>query len=329
VSLDLSIIIVNWKSSEFVRECVNSICQQTAELSYEIIVIDNASFDGCDEVLRKDHPEVTYIQSQNNLGFAKANNQAFAAARGASLLFLNPDTKIIGPAILRLHEALNKLPKAGAVGARLLNGDGSLQTSCIQAFPTLMNQVLDSAFLRHLWPKLGLWGMAPLFCPGGTPQEVDMISGACLMVQRSVFEDIGGFSEEYAMYVEDADLCMKAQSAGWKNYYVPEANVIHFGGNSSQQAGSNFSAVMIRESIWQFLCKSRGKFYGFSALCRLGVIGVLLIFQPLFRRHSWIGSFRKWMAILRWSLKRDTVRMPQPLAGWRSDGGRALVARQQ
>src|SRR5271170_2135321 len=245
---ELSVIIVNWNSAEFVCGCIRSIRQHTTGLICEIIVIDNASYDGCDKVLQVDDLGVTYLQSDRNLGFAKANNLAFEASRGTSLLFLNPDTEVVGPAILTLYRALHQLPAAGVVGSKLLNHDGSLQKSCIQSFPTILNQVLDSEYLVRKWPRSKLWGMAPLYRPTDHPEVVEMISGACLMLKREVFQKVGRFSEDYFMYTEDADLCYKVCRAGWKNYYVPEASVVHFGGGSSKQAVSNFSAIIMRES---------------------------------------------------------------------------------
>jgi N-acetylglucosaminyl-diphospho-decaprenol L-rhamnosyltransferase len=156
--LNLSIIVVNWNSAQFVLRCVDSIRSTTAGLSYEILVVDNASFDGCDKLLKEHASDVIYIQSAKNLGFAHANNYAFRASRGLSLLFLNPDTEIVDSAIAILHNALERLPMAGAVGARLLNSDRSLQTSCIQSFPTILNQALDSDYFRKKWPQSALWG---------------------------------------------------------------------------------------------------------------------------------------------------------------------------
>jgi GT2 family glycosyltransferase len=308
---ELSIIVVNWNSAEFVRRCVDSIRKQTTGLTYEILVVDNASFDGCEQVLQKHAPEVMYIQSDKNLGFAKANNYAFQAARGTSLLFLNPDTEIVGTAIALLYRALQQLPGAGAVGARLLNADGSLQTSCIQSFPTILNQALDSEYLRRKWPESMLWGTRPLLHEDGLPEEVEAICGACLMIKTDVFERIGGFSEDYFMYAEDMDLCYKVQKAGYKNYYVPESGVIHFGGSSSKQAPSNFSTVMMRESISQFLRKTRGRLceIGYrllmflSAVCRLTFLMIYLLVQRLCHRRGSSGaSLRKWWAILVWTL---------------------------
>jgi GT2 family glycosyltransferase len=310
-SLDLSIIVINWNSAAFVHKCVNSIRQQAPNLTYEIIVLDNASFDGCDKLLKTDAPDVAYIQSDKNLGFAKANNHAFRASRGTSLLFLNPDTEIVGPAIGILHRTLQRLSTAGAVGARLLNADGSLQTSCIQAFPTILNQALDCGYLRKKWPGSVLWGTRPLLHDHGIAEEVEAISGACLMIKRDVFKRVGGFSENYFMYAEDMDLCYKIRKAGYKNYYVPEVKVIHFGGGSSKQVPSNFSIVLMRESIWRFLRSTRGDLYGmgyrfsmlFSALCRLVLLSFsLLVGRLCHRRQLSDAALRKWWAVLRWSL---------------------------
>jgi N-acetylglucosaminyl-diphospho-decaprenol L-rhamnosyltransferase len=313
-SRDLSIIIVNWNSAEFVRKCIRSIIESTSEINYEILVIDNASFDGCDEVLREFGPNVKYIQSEKNLGFSKANNLAAQASSGAGLLFLNPDTQVVGEAINVLHRALHSLPSVGAVGARLLNSDGSLQTSCIQAFPTILNQFIDSDFLRGLTSRSKLWGMDALFAEKSFPMEVDAISGACLLVKREVFEEVGGFSADFFMYAEDIDISHKLKHAGRRNYYIPSASLIHFGGGSSRGAFSKFSAVMTRESTWRFLQKSRGQAYALgyrismwlSASVRLSLLIVAFPIQKLLGRNpSWETSFRKWQAILSWSVNGE------------------------
>src|SRR5262249_2706071 len=158
-------------------------------------------------------------QSKKNLGFAGANNAAFAHSRGRNVLFLNPDTEVMGNALSVMCSALDAIPDAGGVGCTLLNSDLSLQTSCIQAFPSILNQTLDFDFLQHLFPKSTLWGMRPLYAPAGPAVTVDIISGACLMVRRITFEQVGQFSTDYFMYAEDMDLCYKFTLAGWRNYF--------------------------------------------------------------------------------------------------------------
>jgi GT2 family glycosyltransferase len=314
---DLSIIIVNWNSKEYLRRCIESILLWTTNITYEIVVIDGASFDGCGEMLNECFPQVRFIQSETNVGFAKANNCAFRKSYGRYILFLNPDTELVSPAANIMYDFIRKTPNAGAIGCKLLNADKTVQTSCIQSFPTLLNQFLDSELLRTCWPKSPLWGNATLFDDQTGAREVDGIVGACIMVERSFFEKVGLFSEEYFMYAEDLDLCYKMNKAGRINYYLSDATIIHFGGGSSEKAPSDFSSVMMRESVWRMLKKTRGNIYGVayrvstmvSSITRLIVLAALF---PLHRTQrgekSWIGSFRKWKTILTWSLGLKKLR---------------------
>lgn len=310
--MDLSIIIVNWNSNGYLRKCVASILAETRGLEFEIIIIDSASFDGSEEMVRREYPQVKFIQSEENLGFSKSNNLAFRSATGEFVLFLNPDTEVVGSAIAALCQALKTESKAGAVAAKLLNSDGTLQTSCIQAFPTILNQLFCAEALRRQFPRSRMWGMAPLFESGTKPVTVEAISGACVMLPRRLLETIGVFSEDYFMYAEDIDLSYKVWKAGYKCYYVPTATVIHHGGGSSQGAGSNFSSVMMRESAWRFFRKTRGKCYSLAyrastmmtALLRLALLVILFpARQARGYQAGWWASFRKWNAILSWSIR--------------------------
>lgn len=308
---DLSIIIVNWNSKEYLRKCIESILLWTNNIAYEIVVIDGASFDGCGEMLEQRFPEVRFIQSEKNVGFSKANNIAFRESRGRYILFLNPDTELIAPAVNILFDYIQKEPNAGVVGCKLLNADRTVQTSCLQAFPTILNQFLDSEILRSLWPGSPLWGNAPLFSTGRRPQEVEALAGACILVKRSLFENVGLFSEDYFMYAEDLDLCYKIKQAGYTNYYIPDATVIHFGGGSTEKSPSDFSVVMTRESIWRLMRKTRGTVYGltYRVSTLISAVGRLVLLMALFPLHfirggveSWKGSLKKWQAILTWSV---------------------------
>ncbi|WP_442496790.1 glycosyltransferase family 2 protein [Methylobacter sp. sgz302048] len=314
--MDLSIIIVNWNSKDYLQKCIASVFAWTSNIDFEIVVIDSASYDGADEMLKRCYPQVRFIQSDLNLGFAKANNVAFRESTGRYVLFLNPDTELIGPAINILFDAVQMLPKAGAVGCKLLNADRSVQTSCIQAFPTILNQMLSSEYLRFLFPRSSLWGMNSLFGAKNEPAKVDMISGACLMLRRSVFEQAGLFSEDYFMYAEDLELCYKIRQIGYSNYYIPTASVIHFGGGSTEKGPSEFSVVMARESLWRYMKKNRGNIYGsaYRASIAVSAIGRLLVLVILLPLHclrqsepSWNSSLKKWWTILAWSLGLKTA----------------------
>lgn len=312
ICMDISIIIINWKSAHFVQRCLETIYRDMDTLESEIIVIDNASNDDCGTMLLHQYPHVRFIQSNDNLGFAEANNLAYMHSRGKTLLFLNPDTEIVGQAISTMHRLLWETANAGAIGCTLLNTDGSLQTSCIQAFPTILNQVLDTEAIRRRFPLLPLWGGRPLFERREIPVPVEVVSGACLMVKRQLFESVGHFSTEYFMYVEDVDLCYKIRTAGFIVYYTASASVVHHGGGSSKQRECNhFAAVVMREALFRFMMKYHGKLYGY--LYRLAMSGVAFsriilivsIMGLLPRRPSrdvYKISLGKWINIFSWSL---------------------------
>jgi GT2 family glycosyltransferase len=313
--MDLSIIIVNWNSTDYLRRCIGSIVTHAHGIEYEIIVVDSASFDGCGEMLRQHFPEVRFIQSERNIGFARSNNLGANRAQGRVLLFLNPDTEMYAPAIATLYRQFRSLPNAGVAGCRLLNSDGSLQTSCVQRLPTVLNQILDVGVLQQWFPRVGLLMTAATFGNETKPVEVEAVSGACLMIERAVFRQVGDFSTDYFMYGEDLDLCYKAKQVGYRNYYVPGAVITHHGGGSSRQARSAFSDVMIRESVSRFLGKSRGQWYrkcyrvALTATSGARLLMLALLYPTYLMRgrsREWSTAKQKWTAILRWGLGRET-----------------------
>jgi GT2 family glycosyltransferase len=307
--MDLSIIIVNWNSKNYVRQCLRSLSKHHPTAELEIIVVDSGSFDGCDVMLAAEFPSVIYIQSPTNIGFARANNLGARHATGRHLLLLNPDTEFFEDSLSVMLACLERLPRAGALGCRLLNANHTLQTSCVQSYPTVLNQLLDSEYLRQMVPRSWLWGMQPLYNDSVDPIEAEAISGACVLLRRERFESVGGFTETYFMYGEDLDLSYKLHLAGYVNYHVPTTYLVHFGGGSSRQAASNFSTVMMRESVHRFMRLHRGRFSALSfrlttsvaALARLLLILPLMLFGDRMVRHG-SDSLRKWAAIFKWSL---------------------------
>ena len=309
--VDLSIIIVNWNSAGLLRKCLTSIYDNVRDVGFEVLVVDNASYDGCKELIDSQYPDVRFFQNERNVGFAQANNGAVHLAKGATLLFLNSDTEVIGPAVQRMFTCINANPAAGAVGAKLLNSDGSVQSSCLQAFPSLLNQFLDAAYLRSVFPGWSLWGNGVLFrdCPDAV--AVDGIVGACLMIRKAVFEELGGFHDQFFMYVEDMDLCYRLRAAGRTNYYLGTATIIHHGGQSSDaQPDKQFAAVMMRESVRSFLRIHRGPLYGtlyqcstaVAAVCRLAALSVALLLPAgSEHRNSVRRALAKWRRILYWT----------------------------
>lgn len=285
LSMDLSIILVNWNSMNYLRECIPSVYEWTHGISFEIIVVDNASPEGNVDALKSEFPQIRLIKSSENVGFAGANNIGFVESGGRNILFLNPDTKLISRAINVMFERLQSLPNAGIVGCKQLNGDLSIQTSSILMFPTIANQVLQSEYLRLRWPGFRLWDISPLFARDAKPAEVQAISGACMMVKREVFEKVGMFSEEYFMYAEDMDLCYKVRQAGLTNYCVSEAEIIHYAGKSSNP---EWATIMKLKAELRFSTKFRGRFYGF--LFRVALAINALVRTSIARMFSFFGD---------------------------------------
>jgi N-acetylglucosaminyl-diphospho-decaprenol L-rhamnosyltransferase len=320
--LDLSIVIVNWHSADYVRACVDSLVAQTSAVSYEVVVVDNASYDDCEQQLARTHPGVVFVQSAENVGFGGANNLGARQSRGRVLLFLNPDTEVRDGAIDRLHAHVAGMSNAGVVGCRLLNTDGSLQTSCVQALPTVLNQLLDLDVLRRLLPRASLWRTEALFAPGsGRPVPVEAVSGACMMVRREVFASMGGFSPAFFMYGEDLDLCARVSRAGFTNAYAGDCEVVHHGGGSSRKMPSTFSVIMMCESVALLIRRSRGRGAGqlyrvaltIAASLRLAMLAVTIPLWLISRRTgAWLGAGRKWLAVLGWGLGLNRSVAPPP-----------------
>lgn len=307
---------MNWNSIDYLRECIASVYQYTRGISFEIVVIDNAS-PARDDVdsLKQLFGNVVCVKSPENMGFSKANNLGYRHSSGEYLLFLNPDTKLQNPAINIMLETMKSLQDAAIVGCKLLNTDLSIQTSCIQKFPTVTNQLLDFEALHRLWPACYLWDIAPLFSVDTKPAKVEVVSGACILVKRDVFERIGLFSEDYFMYADDIDLCYKARQIGLANYYVGKALVIHHGGGSSQRRKvDHWATIMKFRAMQRFCVKRRGAVYasvfrlaiGGAALARLFVIALLLSFKKVTGDKSILcAAFGKWNAVLKWALGLD------------------------
>lgn len=309
-TVDLSIIIVNWNSKDYVAECIESVRRSVRILSHEIIVVDSGSFDGCGEMLAN-HPDVRFIQVAQNVGFGRANNIGAKQARGTVLLLLNPDTQVRGDAVETLYAHTISLANPGVVGCRLVNADTTLQTSCVQVIPTILNQLINVAILQRLFPTVGPLQTAMSFEDVDAPVPVEALSGACMMIRREAFESVDGFSKDYFMYGEDIDLCYKMRSLGRANYYCRDSEMLHHGGKSSGHKASRFSDVMVREAVYRFLRKTRGGAYGVayrialagSAVARLTLLVVVLpsvILPGAFR--TLYGMTSKWIGILRWAV---------------------------
>lgn len=310
--MTLSIICVNWNSLRYLRECLASVYTHTSGISFEIIVVDNASPEGGVDSLLQQFPDISIVKSSENLGFSRANNLGFLHSAGKHLLFLNPDTELANPAINIMLDQMREHVNPGIVGCTLLNSDLSIQTESIQKFPTIVNQVLDLEYFRLKWPHCRLWEIAPLFKDNAAPVKVEVIPGACMLIKREVFQQVGFFSEDYFMYAEDIDLNYKTRRAGFSSYYVGQAKIIHHGGKSTtQQRVSHWATVMKFRAMMTFYRKTRGQLYaalyrismGCAAVGRLAILGLMFPFGGIVWRRAQIqGASAKWGTVLKCAL---------------------------
>ena len=219
--IELSVIIVTYNTREMTLECLRVLMIALEGVRAEIFVIDNASNDGTAGAIRLAFPQAHIIANERNVGFGAANNQAMKVAGGEFFLLLNSDAFPAKNAIAALIDFLKNNPQAGVAGPRLLNADGTLQISC-HSFPTP-----TYAWLENLWLSRGYtcW-------PHDKELRVDFVVGACMLLRREVYEQIGGFDEEFFMYAEEADWQRRMQNERWEVVFVPNACVIHLGGAS-------------------------------------------------------------------------------------------------
>ena len=263
------------------------------------------------EKLAQRYPDVVFIQSDTNLGFARANNLAASKAKGRTLLFLNPDTKVLDRAIERLYSLYWVLPNCGVLGCKLLNKDGSFQDSSVLPFPTIVNAILDSRFLIKVFPMSKLWGWRKLCHTEDGVFEVEAVSGACMMIGASLFQELGRFSELFFMYSEDVDLCYRAHKMGFINYHASHVAVVHYGGGSSSSNHRTLTTARMRESKYKFFLTHRGRLaaLGFrtsmflAGACRMALI---LASWPLIfvlrKKYSPGSALAKWASVCAWSV---------------------------
>ncbi len=298
--MQLSILIVNWNTADYLLGCLEALYAHPPAAAFEVIVVDNASSDDSLAQLAVRYPQVTVVASELNLGFARANNRAAAAAQGAHLLLLNPDTRVAPGAIDHLLDYLSRQPRVGAVGPRLLNADGSLQPS-VERLPSLFREAWRLFHLDPLYPvsQYRLPGAAPM-----APRAVEVINGACLLLRRAALPPPGLFDEDYFVYSEEIDLCFRLRQAGWALHWAPAVVVTHFGGRSTGQAADAMFMELYRNKIL-FFRKRRGRLsaglYKLVLLLAAGTrfgLGQAARLLPGQRRERWLSLTRQYGQLL-------------------------------
>ena len=231
--LELSVIVVNWNVRDLLRECLASLAREMRlpRDSWEVIVVDNASGDGSVEMVRREFPDAVVLANGDNLGFGRANNQAFRMCRGRYVLLLNPDTVVKDHAIDRMMETMDGRPDVAALGCRLLNTDGTFQRWTGGSPPGLLNVTCHFLLLYRLIPARLM--PRPLYLETEPRQdlEVGWVSGACMLLRREAVGD-AIFDERFFLYGEDVELCDRLARGGWKVVYTPRASIVHHEGKS-------------------------------------------------------------------------------------------------
>lgn len=294
MTVDVSVIIVNWRVRDLLRQCLRSL-QSSAGIPAErlqVIVVDNDSRDGSVAMVTAEFPEVALIANPDNPGFGRANNQALPLCRGRYVLLLNPDTVVMDSAVLRMLERMEANPDVAAIGCRLTNADRSLQRWTGGAFPRLWNVASHYLFLDLLLPR-GLRA-PPLYLTHDAPTDIDVdwVSGACMMLRAAA---LGGtlFDPRFFMYGEDMELCHRLKLAGHRVLYSPAASIVHFQGASMKQQHGDVLLSALKGPR-QFYRQTRGEraLWWFDALTVAGFAMRCLLYNAA----SWIRPRRGFAA---------------------------------
>lgn len=266
--IDISIVILNFNTLQLTKLCLDSLVSSRMEnYQMEIIVCDNASADGTDQMVKKNFPNVIFIQNGKNVGFAAGNNPGIRRAKGRYILLLNSDTEVAQGAIAAMISFMDKHPDAGAGTCKLVLTDGSMDPACHRGFPSPWASFTYLSGLERILPKSRLFseyhqGYKDL----QTAHTVDSISGAFFLVRREVLDEVGLLDEEYFMYAEDIDWAYRIRQNGWNIWYVPDVTVLH---KKKQSGRANIlrarrvtTEIYFHKYNWLFYKKHYAKKYG-------------------------------------------------------------------
>jgi GT2 family glycosyltransferase len=285
----LSIIVVSWNTKPAILDCLRSIGEFPPSVTFEIIVVDNASIDGSVAAIRREFPQVIVLANGENRGFAVANNEGIAQAKGQYLLLLNPDTIVHRGALDSMVYFMDENADVGVCGPLLLNSDGTIQRS-VRRFPGFRAALYRNTFLQSAGFFRGQYRtyMMSDFAHDRT-MDVDQVMGAAFMTRRSVLDRIGLLDERFFMYYEEVDFCRRAKHTGWRVVFLPQARITHVGGASSDQAPVSID-VMRLTSLIAYFRKHRGILVtaAFNSVfkpaillhCLLRVVGGVLVYLP-------------------------------------------------
>ena len=298
----LSITIVTGGSKEMLRACLQSLLVENADTPAEIIIVDNATTNGCVEMLQTEFPALTLLLNTRRDGFAANQNRALRASQGRYILLLNDDTIVRPGALQTLCDYLDCNPQTGAVGCRLENPDGSLQKSCYK-FPTPARSWAENLFLVAAWPDHPRLGDYRKW-PHDRARDVDFVIGAAMLVRREVLDTVGFLDEGFFVYAEETDWCRRMRQNGWRVAFTPDATVVHYGGQSSADFKDRQFVEFTRNQM-RYIIKHHGPLGGLVYRCAMlagAVLRVAIWGAASFVRPARRATALLWWRILRWHL---------------------------
>jgi len=258
-SLKLSIIIVNYKSPDYLIRCLYSLKKNLKNVSHEVIVVDNESDEEMLGSFRQDFPETCFILNAENLGFSRAFNQGFKISKGEYILLLNNDTEVLPESLQIMLNIMNQHPKTGVLGCILVNSDQTIQESYGRE-SGLFSELIRKYYLNILYKKSAqIWSKSILKKIYSYDKDVDWICGACMMFKRKALVDVGLMDESFFMYYEDRDVCLQLKEKGWGVRFTSKTSIIHHHGISAAKMPIQ-SAKAYRQSQLYFFKKNYSYF---------------------------------------------------------------------
>lgn len=283
--MDLTVGIINWNTKDLLKDCLASIQRGKYLDIVNVVVVDNNSADGSQEMVKDAFPQVNLIENSSNVGYAAAANQILRSSETSYIFLLNSDTEILPGSMELLIDSMKQHPDAGVIGPLVLNPDDSVQYSC-RNFPSFADAMVH-AFLGAFSPSNPYSKRYKMVeCDRKNDREVDWVSGAAVCLRKDAVKSIDYFDEDFYMYVEDMDLCYRLRQAGWKVYYTPQAKVYHHVGQSSKQISMKM-IVEHQKSIYLFYSRlyNDKPWRYLKVLIAIGLFfrGLLLIFTERLR----------------------------------------------
>ena len=300
----VSVVIVSFNTREMTLSCIRSIIEQTTQHAYEIIIVDNNSRDGSPAAIRQEFPQVTLMEVRENLGFAGANNMAARHAHGQRLLLLNPDTVVLNGAIDEILAYADRTPEARLWGGRAVFPDGTVNASCWNDM-TLWSSLCRAIGLAWAFPKSRLFNPESIHTRGPIEKErrVDVVVGCFLLIDKPLWDQLGGFNRKFFMYGDEVDLCIRARNLGAQPRITPNATIIHYGGGSEPSSEEKLikvfkGRVTVMEEHWVPAAARLGRWM-LLATAGIRVIGSLVCHAPQRPGAGLDGRTDVWRAVFR------------------------------